>query len=128
MTDKKVWIVDDDPVFQMISVKIIQAQKPDYQIESYGNGQEALDALKECHANPEQPFPDVILLDLNMPELNGWGFLEAFQEFEEEIAHIDLHIVSSSIDPEDLNRAKQNKLVKDFVNKPLNTNTLQSIL
>lgn len=107
---------------------MISVNYSDYQIECFFNGQQAFEAFKAIYQSGSDTFPDVILLDLNMPEMNGWQFLEAVETYDEVMRNISLHIVSSSIDPEDVNRAESSPAVRSFVAKPLNPKSLQSVL
>lgn len=128
MAKKKLWIIDDDRVFQALSKKLITSNYSEFEVECFFNGLQAYEAFTEIHQSESGAYPSVILLDLNMPEMNGWQFLEAIENYEQAMRHIDLHIVSSSIDPEDINRAKDKPTVRSFVAKPLNPKSLQSVL
>lgn len=71
----------------------------------------------------------ILFLDLNMPTMTGWEFLEAFDKMEEGLKkQYTIYILSSSIDPSDIERAKDNIYVKDFIEKPLNKDALKKIL
>ena len=72
--------------------------------------------------------PSVLFLDINMPTLTGWDFLGLYANFSEEIKNqISIYLVSSSINPRDLNKAKENKYVKGFISKPLDRETILAI-
>lgn len=123
MTLKRYWIVDDDPIARMLIRKKMSRDVTSDECLEFANGQEALDKINSI--SPEEA-PDLILLDLNMPILNGWEFLEechkTIHEFEARIA-----ILTSSIDENDLKKAKEFPCVIGFLNKPLNTNLLQEL-
>lgn len=75
------------------------------------------------------PSPDgektTLLLDINMPTMSGWEFLEKFDNFKEHLKkQFSIYILSSSVDPSDIRRAKQNPLVVDFIEKPLTKATV----
>ena len=82
------------------------------------------DDSKEIENGGEQ----ILLLDLNMPVLNGWGFMERFTKFSNELrSKFSLFILSSSIDPHDIARAKEFSSIKQFYTKPLNYATIKNI-
>lgn len=127
MDKKQLWIIDDDNVFQMLSKKLIQNQFEDYEVHCYMNGEEALEAFQKC-VNGQRPVPDVILLDLNMPKVNGWEFLDTYEQHANIINRITLHIVSSSIDPDDIDKANSYRSVNEFIHKPLSVDSLSHVL
>lgn len=74
----------------------------------------------ELSANQPELLPDVIFLDLNMPVLDGWGFLEEYLLLEPKMSKkIEIYIVSSSISPSELERSQRIPVVTDFLTKPL---------
>ena len=95
-------------------------------IETFTGAQSAINRLKIA-AETGQNIPDVILFDLNMPEMNGWEFIEAFKKinFGKEIPTF---IFTSSIDPNDKQRSFQYSEIKDFITKPLTVQKLDKIL
>ena len=112
-------IVDDDSVFQFITQKVVEKTNLVRKIKVFSNGLEAIEFLKSVRENPEE-LPDVILLDLAMPILNGWDFLEEYVELRPSLGkQIVLFIVSSSIDPADIERARSISEVTDFIIKPV---------
>lgn len=113
-----VFMVDDDPVFINITGLIWKRFKNGISLSSHTHPVEALETLK--NANPQ---PDIVLLDLNMPLLNGWQFLE---ELEKQSIHIDVYILTSSIDPTDLLKSKNYPNVKGYLTKPLTNSVLSS--
>ncbi|ETZ20868.1 hypothetical protein N824_29715 [Pedobacter sp. V48] len=72
-------------------------------------------------------LPDVILLDLNMPVIDGWQFLDAFSQLELS-RNVRIYLASSSIDVVDHTKARQYKTVSNFLIKPLRASDLQGIL
>lgn len=112
-------LVDDDDTFVFITKRIIE--KTDYvkEVKVFCNGLEALNYLKE-NLNSEYKLPDVIFLDLSMPVMDGWQFLDEFSHLESERTHkIIIYICSSSISPHDLIKAKKMSSVSDFIIKPV---------
>jgi CheY-like chemotaxis protein len=114
---KRVFLIDDDEVFVFLTKKIIERAGVEVELTVFSNGQEGLERLTAIAADKDL-LPDVILLDLNMPVMDGWEFLNAFQKlnFAKRIA---LYIVTSSISPYEVDRAKHIKEVKEFIVKPI---------
>jgi CheY-like chemotaxis protein len=124
---KKVLLVDDDHVFNFLSSKILQKTGMASEINTALNGKEALDLLNNYYRN-SVTVPDVILLDLNMPIMDGFGFLEAFQKLN--MPHKDairIVVVSSSQDPRDIQRAKDLG-ANDYLQKPMTEHGLKAAL
>jgi CheY-like chemotaxis protein len=92
----------------------------------FNNGRDALDNLKAI-IRANKKLPDVILLDLNMPVMDGWQFLDEFLR-EPTPKPILIYIVTSSIDPDDVNRAKIYDAVTNYIVKPITLETLKNIL
>ena len=116
---KRVWLIDDDEVFVFLTKKLIAQTEQAVILETYINGQEAIERLREISAD-ESALPDLVLLDLNMPVMDGWEFLNAFQEVEFSAPDkIHLYIVTSSISPYEVERAKQIPAVQEFIVKPM---------
>ena len=119
-------IIDDDPIFIFGAKRMMELSDFCKSFMVFKNGQEAIDQLKPIMLNGEN-IPDIILLDINMPIMDGWEFLDEFIKIE---AHksITIYIVSSSIDPVDLNRAKRYKNISNYIIKPISIETLKGIL
>jgi len=96
--------------------------------ESFTNALQALDQLKQQAEFPDQ-LPDIILLDLNMPILDGWGFLEHFEKLYSSLTKpVKVYIASSSIDEKDIIRSRNYSSVKGFISKPLSPKDLFNTL
>lgn len=125
---KLVALVDDDSIFQFTATRLIQSAKLAGQILQFENGGSAIDYLKQ-HASDAEKLPDHLFLDINMPLVDGWMFLEDFVQLEGKLAkEIKIYMVSSSIDPRDMNRAKEYKEVREFVVKPVSMETFSRLL
>ncbi len=121
-------LVDDDKIFQLTTLRTIQAAKLTDKILQFENGEEALSFLKE-HAEETESLPDFIFLDINMPYVDGWMFLEDFATLKFELKkEISIFMVSSSIDPKDVNRAKGNANVLEYIIKPVSREKLIEVL
>jgi CheY-like chemotaxis protein len=113
------FLVDDDETFQFIAQHTIQNTGVVKSIRIFSNGQVAIDFLESVLDKPELQ-PDVILLDLTMPVLDGWGFLEDFALMKPRLGKkIVIYVLSSSINPIDVERAKNISDVTDYVVKPI---------
>jgi two-component system, chemotaxis family, chemotaxis protein CheY len=112
-------LVDDDSIFQFTATRLIESTKLAEKILHFENGGDALQYLKENSLDKES-LPDFLFLDINMPFVDGWMFLEDFVNIKSTLAkEIKIYMVSSSIDPRDMNRAKGFIEVTDFVVKPV---------
>ena len=128
-----IFCIDDDPISLMISKKIIaKAAFADHVITAK-NGQEALDLFDqalESQIESESIHIDLIFLDLNMPVMGGWRFLELFTS--DKYAHFNQQskvvIISSTIDPQDLSRANNFSIVADFLPKPITVGMLEYLI
>lgn len=122
-------IIDDDKIYVNLVRKIIEIKKLSENLLIFKNGKEALDYFKLIMGNmSEDKLPDIIFLDLNMPVMDGWEFLSEFikikNNFEKKIT---LYVVSSSIDPRDLERAKSFNMVTDYLIKPIELKKFEQI-
>lgn len=127
--EKKNWaIVDDDQVFQLTTQVHFNKINSDGELYFFKNGKELIDHLEENKSDVEQ-LPDVILLDLKMPIMNGWDFIERFLPLREEFAKdINLYILTSSIDQKDKERAKKISAVRKYIEKPIGTSKIEQII
>ena len=116
-------LVDDDSIFRMIASRTIKGANITEEILQFTNGGEAIKYLEQ-NVDQVEMLPDVLFLDINMPYVDGWMFLDDFERIKSRLSKsIKIFMVSSSIDPEDINRAKQHKLVDDYVVKPVSKET-----
>lgn len=119
-------IIDDDPIFVFGIKKIMELVGFCNGFMVFCNGEEALNNIKAIISANEK-LPDVILLDLNMPVLDGIQFLEEFTKVPCK-KKIIIYVVSSSVDPEDILRAKSFENVSDYIVKPISVEKLKEIL
>ncbi|TLP73211.1 response regulator [Maribacter sp. ACAM166] len=121
-------IIDDDPIFIYGTKRIIKEVDFAKKVIVYNNGQEAVDGLKEI-IKEQGLLPDVIFLDLNMPIMNGWEFLDEYKNCRHDKSKKTIiYIISSSVDPRDLERVKNYKQVDDYILKPITPGDLAKIL
>jgi len=122
------WIIDDDPMTSFYIKRLAELGELAGIISIYNNAQGAVDYLLH-HKKSADHLPDIILLDIYMPEMDGWGFLEAFQKIANQLTKkIEVYIISSSYHPKDVNRAKQIPEVKDYFQKPVTLEALREIV
>lgn len=124
--------VDDDPITLMLCKKTIAKTSFCREIITANNGEEALQYLDSLKPNPldeeTKKRPEFIFLDLNMPVMGGWEFLDRFSEAN--YPHYNttkVVVLSSTIDPEDLEKAKKYNMVIDFLPKPITLNMLEQL-
>jgi CheY-like chemotaxis protein len=121
MKDRKpsVLLVDDDLVYRYAAKKMIKSTGLAGKIEECTNAIDALKYLKENISTPEN-LPDIIFLDINMPAMDGWEFLNDYIPIAPSMpTKIYIYIVSSSIDKIDISRAKEISIVTDYLIKPV---------
>jgi CheY-like chemotaxis protein len=112
-------LVDDDKVFQLTASRTLKAAQLSDKILQFDNGEEALDFLRN-HARESDTLPDYIFLDINMPFVDGWMFLDDYAHLKTNLSKpIEIYMVSSSIDPRDMDRARQNVNVREYIIKPV---------
>ena len=120
--------VDDDPITLMLCKKVISKAAFSNQIITAQNGEEAINLFHTLLNNAEKTVPDLIFLDLNMPIMGGWEFLAEFSKPTFEQFHdIKVIVLSSTIDPEDLEKIKEFPMVMDFLPKPISLSTLNKV-
>ncbi|SOD20525.1 response regulator [Pedobacter xixiisoli] len=119
-------VIDDDDINIFIISKIVEKTGYDVEICAKHNGQLAIDYIKDLLSD-NQNLPDLVLIDINMPILNGWEFIEAFEALDLK-ADNDMYMLSSSVYENDIEKAKSYKSVKGFISKPLSIDRLKELL
>jgi CheY-like chemotaxis protein len=121
-------VVDDDPGNNMICNYVITSIAPDASIHLFTDPEKALEWIKEDYNNSAQDQHAALFLDINMPVMNGWEFLDTFCSFPIPLQEqITIFILSSSIDPEDTEKAEKHPLVNGYCSKPLRKETINQI-
>ncbi|MGB0167176.1 MAG: response regulator [Luteibaculum sp.] len=123
-------IIDDDNLFRHIMKAQIDRLKASKFVLMFENGEEAINYFKSHIQNPEEfVIPKIIFLDINMPVMNGWQFLEAFAPLREQIEEeITIYIVTSSANEKDREKAAEFTEVTKYVVKPITSAQLGTIL
>lgn len=120
-------VIDDNNIDQIVAKGLIKASRLTDQVISEWTAKDALSYLKVNENNPEK-LPNVIFLDIRMPEMDGFEFLEEYHKLTNDLkTKVRIVMLSSSTDPKDKARAAQNKNVLKFLSKPLNIEELKKL-
>jgi len=121
-------VVDDDVIYQYTTMKIIEILKISKKQQVFSDGEKALEFIQR-HINDENELPDILLLDINMPIMDGFQFMEEYVKFWTQIKKkINIYIVSSSVDPLDIEKSKKMIGVSGYVTKPVKLNDIKQII
>ncbi|MDQ3051229.1 MAG: response regulator [Bacteroidota bacterium] len=122
---KRFLIVDDDPQNNLLSKLALKKSFGEVQINDFVIPEIGLEFIESEFTNIQPQEKITLFLDINMPTMTGWEFLEKFGQFKKSLKEqFSIYILSSSVDPTDINRAKANPHVIDFIEKPLSMATL----
>ncbi|MDB9701552.1 response regulator [Salibacteraceae bacterium] len=128
MSKRHISIIDDDYICRMVVRKQVASSAYETRTSEFENGQAAVDYYIENSAAPAE-LPDVLFLDIFMPILDGWQFLERFAELSSVIIKSpQIFILSSTLDVNDIERAEENPLVSGFIPKPVNLRQVERII
>ena len=116
--------VDDDPITLMLCKKVITKASFSNNIITAKNGEEAIQYFDSILNNGVDKLPQLVFLDLNMPVMDGWDFLNAFSSPKYSEVTTKVVVLSSTIDPEDHQKSKKFPMVIDFLSKPITTEML----
>jgi CheY-like chemotaxis protein len=121
-------LVDDDEINNFISIKLIKKALDNTSISACLNGRFAIDELAEIQKQDPSLLPDFILLDINMPIMNGWEFLDEYKRLNiDPLGKSKIYIISSSVFSNDINKARSYPLVKNFISKPLSVDKIKEM-
>ncbi len=125
---KTIFLIDDDPVFVYLTKKIICSINGGCHIREFADGELAIDRLKQIFDDSKE-LPDIIFVDLSMPVMDGWEFLNEYAHLWPKFSKpIELFIVSSSISPQEVERSKTYPAVSDFLIKPVAKGKIAEII
>jgi CheY-like chemotaxis protein len=121
-------LIDNDEVYQYTVTRSLKAHDPAKKILVFSDGEQAMEFLINNVTNDEN-LPDVIFLDLSMPVMDGWQFLEEYTRLKPTIAKTTvIYVITSSFDPEDIARAKKISEISDYIIKPIKPEMIVGIL
>lgn len=127
-TLKRVVLIDDDQVNNFVCESIIRNEKFADEVISFEWAEDALKYLHEVSDKGNSHFPDLIFLDINMPGMDGWSFIDEYRKLPQQLtSSCCLFMLSSAVDRKDILTAKSNDEVKEFFSKPLSPEILDII-
>jgi CheY-like chemotaxis protein len=113
-------LIDDDPINNIVNNKLLKKFNPSLEIVEFLSARKALQYLLDNGSS----LPNIILLDINMPEMNGWEFLKVYQPLN---LYCKLFLLTSSIAHEDIKQSKEYPVVQGFLTKPLEDDKIRKI-
>ncbi len=124
-----VLLIDDDEPTNFLNQVIIERAGCAEEIKTVQSGREALEYLMQASSNQTFPCPDLIFLDINMPAMNGWEFLERYAHLPaHQKANVVIVMLTTSLNPDDRAKAHEISEVTGFETKPLTVDKLQALL
>jgi CheY-like chemotaxis protein len=125
----RIFLIDDDSTFNFITKLLLNRVSFAAEIVDFIDAHEALNELRISADSDSTQLPDLIFLDLNMPGMDGWDFLDEYQTLPEKVQkECKLFILTSSIDPNDKSKSLTYSFVMDFISKPLAFAKVKSIM
>jgi response regulator of citrate/malate metabolism len=122
------WIIDNDPMVSFYIKRLTELGALADIITIYDSPRGAVDYLL-LHKTSLEHLPDIILLDIYMPDMDGWEFLQEFQKIKDKLMkNVEIHIITSSNHPKDISRAQSFPEVKSYLQKPVTLEALQEVV
>jgi CheY-like chemotaxis protein len=120
--------VDDDPSHNVLCKAVLKRVFSEAKIDVFLSPEKALEFIENEFITKDNLHPVTLFLDINMPTMSGWEFLEEFKKFPAKVHEaFTIYILSSSVDMNDIEKASSNKFVSDFISKPLKVDTIKKI-
>ena len=129
----KIICIDDDQITLMLCDLVVKNTAFAKEVVMAKNGKEGLNYFSSCFSKKDadrlnEP-PQLIFLDLDMPVMNGWDFLEDYlMKYADRLPDIKVVIISSTVNPEDFARANRYDIVIDFISKPLTAEGIEDLM
>jgi CheY-like chemotaxis protein len=121
-------IVDDDEIYKFTMRKTIEMNKLARKVLIFSDGEEALDFITDNLGN-NQDLPDVIFLDINMPIMDGFQFMQEYIKIKPRVGKkITIYMVSSSVDADDIEKANEISDIAGYLIKPIKASELNDII
>jgi response regulator of citrate/malate metabolism len=122
------WIIDNDPMVSFYIKRLTELGALADIITIYDSPGGAIEYLL-LHKTSMEHLPDIILLDIYMPEMDGWEFIKEFQKIKDQLSKpVEIHIITSSNHPKDIDRAKSFPEVITYLQKPVTLEALQEVV
>ncbi|HEY4326875.1 MAG TPA: response regulator [Mucilaginibacter sp.] len=127
-SDTNILVIDDEYLSSYISERLIKKVKQDSQVTTYLDGKKAIDKLVEIKKQDVNLLPDYIFVDLFMPTMGGWEFLEQFRALDiDPQGKCKIYILTSSLYPDDVEKSASHNNIIDYLIKPLDFEKLKKI-
>lgn len=129
MTMSTIILIDDDISVNYFHRRLITLLNLSEDIHTFFNGKQAIEGIIEINKNAAPGQKAIVFLDLNMPLMSGWEFLEEFEKIKDDLNLIfNIHVISASLNPVDRERAEKNPNVISYIGKPLSKETLMNCI
>ncbi len=126
---KSILLIDDDQATNFLHQIIIKKADCTENLHIEYNGEAALNYLNTKKPDGSYPSPDLIFLDINMPRMNGWAFLEEYQKFNMgQLGTAVIVMLTTSLNPDDQERSKKFYSISEFRSKPMTQEMIMEVI